>query len=260
MKPLCLLLAAAALAAGTFAVCAPAPLPKEALPAEELARPAIDPARLADSPALRALDARLRAASAKNLERIALAVVEGYTVNHSGVLPEDVRDKDDKALLSWRVLLLPYLGEKALFKQFNLDQPWDSKHNLRLLEKMPRAFESPRVAVKRKGYTVYQIFWGRGALFGPDVRPGLGSIPGGLNNAILAVESSTAVPWTKPADIPFDSRKPLPPFGKAYGERPLAALCDGSVRVLDLRKILPATLRLAINPQVGKPLGPDWED
>jgi hypothetical protein len=69
-------------------------------------------------------------------------------------LPTDIVDKNGKVLLSWRVLLLPYLEEGALYKQLKLDEPWDSKHNKKLLEKMPKVFASPRVTLKRKGLTV----------------------------------------------------------------------------------------------------------
>jgi hypothetical protein len=113
--------------------------------------------------------------------------------------------------------------------------------------------------VKRKGYTVYQVFSGPGALYqGGKTRFKINTIPDGTSNTILFVESSNAVPWTKPADIPYDVNKPIPDFGKAYGSKPLAAICDGSVRVLDLKKISAMTLRHAIDPADGFPLGADW--
>src|SRR5262249_5899033 len=39
--------------------------------------------------------------------------------------------KEGKALLSWRVTLLPYLEQQNLFNQFHLDEPWDSPHNIK---------------------------------------------------------------------------------------------------------------------------------
>jgi hypothetical protein len=46
----------------------------------------------------------------------------------NGRLPAPaLRDKDGKQLLSWRVALLPFLGEMELYKQFHLDEPWDSE-------------------------------------------------------------------------------------------------------------------------------------
>lgn len=196
--------------------------------------------------------------SSNNLKQIALAVIS-YADEHKGQLPADIRDKDGKVLLSWRVLLLPYLEEGPLFKQFKLDEPWDSPTNRKLLERMPKVFASPRVTVKAAGHTVYQGFAGPGALFEPGrtlVFPA--SIPDGTSNTILAVEASTAQPWTKPADLPFDEKKDLPDVGKAYGSKPLAALCDGSVRTLDLTKTSPQTLKAAITTSGGEVLGTDW--
>ena len=74
----------------------------------------------------------------------------------------------------------------------------------------------------------------------------------------MLVESNIAVPWTKPADLPFDAKKDLPDFGKAYGAEPLAVLCDGSVRTLDLKKLTPKTLKCAIMLADGELLGEDW--
>jgi hypothetical protein len=118
---------------------------------------------------------------------------------------------------------------------------------------------SPLVNVKGKGYTVYQVFSGPGALFDKGkTKYNIGNIPDGTSNTLFAVEASKAVPWTKPADIPFDKDKKAPDFGKAYDNKPLASMMDGSVRLLDLKRIKPETLKNAIMPDDGKPLGADW--
>jgi Protein of unknown function (DUF1559) len=256
LKSICLLLAtAAALAAAALA--APAPSARNPLPAVETAEPAIDPAKLADDADLRRTDVRNRTASSNNLKQIALAFHNFASANNK--LPSNVEAKGGKALLSWRVLILPYIEENELYNQFKLDEPWNSKNNVKLLERMPKVFVSPRVTLKRKGYTVYQTFYGPDAVFGPGpAKYTLGTIPDGTSNTILAVESSAAVPWTKPADIPFDLKKDVPDFGKSFGHKPLAALLDGSVRILDLKKISAETLKNAINPADGNPLGADW--
>ena len=48
-------------------------------------------------------------------------------------LPFDIVDKDGKPILSWRVLLLPYIEEGPLANAFKLDERWDSEHNRALL-------------------------------------------------------------------------------------------------------------------------------
>src|SRR5262249_26692231 len=48
-----------------------------------------------------------------------------------------------KPLLSWRVALLPYVGEKSLYNEFHLDESWDSSHNKSLLSSLPGVFDCP---------------------------------------------------------------------------------------------------------------------
>src|SRR5262249_50327534 len=142
--------------------------------------------------------------SRSNLRRIGIAVHEYHDVY--GRLPADFTDKAGKPLLSWRGALLPYL-DKKLYKGVQLDEPWGGKHNKKLLEKMPDVYRSPRVKVKGKGATVYQVFTGPDAVFGRARVPSLATIADGTSNTILAVESSDAVPWTKPGGLPFDRKK-----------------------------------------------------
>jgi hypothetical protein len=83
-----------------------------------------------------------------------------------GHFPADIRDKDGKPLLSWRVAILPYLEQQELYKQFRLTEPWDSEHNLKLLARMPEVY---RVGFEPAGstHTHYQVFAGPGTPFGP---------------------------------------------------------------------------------------------
>lgn len=222
-----------------------APVPKDVkgkLPDTEDAVPTTDAERAA-----------IKTTSSNNLKQIMLAV-HNYASANQDKLVRNVADKDGKHLLSWRVELLPYLEEDQIYKLIRRDEPWDSPDNMKVLEKMPKVFESPR-AKTRKGYTVYQGFSGFGVI---GSRYNIGGIPDGTANTIWCAEVTAAVPWTKPVDLPFDPQKDVPKFGKAFGEKPLAALCDGSVRYIDLKKISEKTLKNAITPDEGEVLGEDW--
>lgn len=112
--------------------------------------------------------------------------------------------KDGKPGLSWRVLILPHLGEEKLFKEFRLEEPWDSPHNQPLVKKIPAVYRNPNFRAP-SGTTSYLLPVGTGTLFptaGTKIR--LKDIPGGPANRILLVEgaASRAVPWTKPEDWP----------------------------------------------------------
>jgi hypothetical protein len=144
-------------------------------------------------------------------------------------------------LLSWRVLLLPYLGdeEARLFGRFKLDEPWDGPTNKPLLEKMPAVYAPP--GGKAEPYqTCYQVFvlpegkpFGRGnPIFRGRMSQGLATIPDGSSNTILVVEAAKTAPWTKPDDLPFDGDQPLPALGAPEADVFQACFADGSVHVI----------------------------
>jgi hypothetical protein len=156
--------------------------------------------------------------AASNATLIALGM-RGYSQyeGNGRMIPRAIYDKDGKSLLSWRVLLLPYLEQVSLFKQFKLDEPWDSPHNIQLLDKMPSLpYASPRENNK-PGETYYQVFTGPGTVF-PDPRKERLPLFADCADRLLIVEAANSVPWTKPEDLPYDPQGPLPPLGGVFGE------------------------------------------
>jgi len=72
-----------------------------------------------------------------NLKQIALAM-HNYHDTYGTFPPHAIYSKDGKPLLSWRVMILPYIEQNNLYQQFHLDEPWDSEHNQKLMQQMPR--------------------------------------------------------------------------------------------------------------------------
>ncbi len=181
------------------------------------------PASAADEPTKKELDA-----SVNNLKQLGLGIISCADDN-KGRMPMNIADKDGKPLLSWRVAILPYIEQEKLYKEFKLDEPWDSEHNKKLVEKMPQLYAPIRVKAKA-GETYYQVFFGEGALFGPKQQPRFpASIPDGTANTALVVEAGKAVVWSKPEDIPFNMKNPLPKLGGLFDGDFHVVLCDGSV-------------------------------
>jgi hypothetical protein len=164
---------------------------------------------------------------AKNNMRQILLAVHSYHDVHNG-WPANVTDGDGKAILSWRVQLLPYLEQGALHKKFDLTEPWDGPANKKLIDQIPDVFAPVRVTTKVKGETFYQGFAGAGSVFEPRARLSILGITDGTSNTIAVVEAGEPVIWTKPDDLPFDPDKDLPKLGGQLDGDFYAGMCDGS--------------------------------
>jgi hypothetical protein len=138
--------------------------------------------------------------------------------------------------LSWRVAILPYVEEDILYRQFHLNEPWDSPHNKTLLTRMPKVYVHPNAdaATTAAGKTHYRAFTGPGTMFDPTLGHPvhIGDIPDGMSNTILIVEAAEAVEWTKPDDLPFGPTTPLPKLGGLSKGGFNVAMVDGSTRFI----------------------------
>jgi hypothetical protein len=164
-----------------------------------------------------------------------------------------ITGKDGKALLSWRVAILPYLGqaEAELYKQFRLDEPWDGPHNKPLLKKMPKVFARPGGKAREPYTTFYQVFVGPRAAFEKRRWVRMMDILDGTANTILIAEAGQAVPWTKPEDLHFAPDEPLPELGGLFLNVINAAFADGKVYALR-KNADSALLRAAITRDGGE--------
>ncbi len=207
--------------------------------------------------------------SANNLKQIGIALLNLH--DSYGALPAAaICDVTGKPLLSWRVAILPYIEQDNLYRQFNFAEPWDGPTNKKLLARMPRIYAPPPgVKTKQPHSTFYQALVGKEAGFlpggpaafvSPQPRPSMGrrmlEITDGTSNTLSVVEAGEAVPWTKPDDLPYDPKGPLPKLGGAFPEGFHAALFDGSVRFIK-KGIDEKTLRALITPAGGEVI--DWK-
>jgi hypothetical protein len=203
---------------------------------------------------------QLRNQSNEKLSTLALAM-HNYAGAHEGRLPRTANGRPgEPGGLSWRVALLPYLGEEALYKEFHLDEPWDSPHNFTLLPRMPDVYRPPR-NYRTPYATYYQVITGNAGAFRDNRAPRLPKDfnPRGTSNTILIVEAAEAVPWTKPADLVYDDGGPLPKFGGVHRHRFFAALADRSVIVIWWSNYREDVLRCYLKPDGTEPFPRDWQ-
>ncbi len=153
--------------------------------------------------ALRVHESAQRAVSMNNLKQIALAMYN-YLDARKSFIASASYDPQGKPLLSWRVHLLPFLEQDQLYKEFRLDEPWDSAHNKKLIERMPALYRSPAQKNADPGKTSYLVPVGKSTIFpGPKGIRFPKDIPDGTSNTIMVVEANdqNAAIWTKPEDF-----------------------------------------------------------
>lgn len=190
---------------------------------QAITSPTASPDEVAKRPALR-----------RNLQIIGL-YLNNYSFTRKTLPPAYSSDKDGKPLLSWRVLILPFIDGK-LYKEFHLDEPWDSDHNKRLIALMPATYRDPDSRLPAsEGKTNYLAVRGANSLFpgalGVDTHK---DIPDGRAKTIMVVEASDsmAVVWTKPDDFAYE---PTDPKKGLIGLRPqgfFVVFADGAVQFL----------------------------
>ena len=206
---------------------------------------------VADDP--RVEEAKRRALSQNNLKQIMLAMHNFHSANDRfpGVA---ITSMDGTPLLSWRVALLRYLGQDSLYRQFRLNESWDSPHNKALVSKMPAVYATPGEGPKAPFKTFYRAFVGSDAFFsGKGGRRAPEGFPDGTSNTLAIFEAGQPVIWTVPEELPYASDKPLPRFGNWFANGFNGGLCDGSVRMFP-HTIDDATIRALITPAGGEPI------
>jgi hypothetical protein len=158
-------------------------------------------------------EAASRLSSSNNMKQQSLAMVN-YEGDNQHFPRYAILDHKGKPLLSWRVEILPYLGEDALYNQFHLDEPWDSPHNLTLLRRMPRAYADPGdPQSSAQGLTHYRVLVGPHTGFPLDHALTSREIKNDPSQTIMIVEAADSVEWTRPDELMYDPNKPLPKLG-----------------------------------------------
>ena len=203
-----------------------------------------------------------RTHSMNNMRMLGLAL-HNYEASMGQFPPAVVTDKDGKPLYSWRVLILPYIEQDAVYKAWKLDEPWDSPNNRRLSDLVIKTFCEPTEPPTNR--THYRVFHGKGAMFnvakaGKPIAGGsrIAEIVDGTSNTLMIVQTRDSAPWAAPDDIAYDPQKPLPALGLPGASTFLAGFADGSVRTLKTT-IKPQNLHLLIQKSDGNPLPEDFD-
>ena len=175
-----------------------------------------------------AREAARRAQSNNNMKQMMLAF-HNYHDAYGHFPAQANYDNNGKPLLSWRVHILPFIDQQALYSRFKLNEPWDSPHNRKLIRLMPRTYANPNLPAS--SVTNYLAVIGPDSVFSKTgIR--IQRIADGTSNTAMMVEvnADRAVPWTKPVDHEFNEKAPKAGLGALRPGVFLTAFADGSVR------------------------------
>jgi Protein of unknown function (DUF1559) len=178
-----------------------------------------------------------------DLQQIGLAM-QNYHDANGHFPPAYVADANGTPLFSWRVLLLPYLGQQALFNQFDTSKAWNDRANLAVLQQMPDVFRGPwapgwsiftHYAGVAGPHTVFDCVQAR-ATGTACVGTRRADITDGPSNTVAVGEVAQAlIPWTMPDDVDIRAHPTLGEHGGFSGvlaDGVPFAFADGSVRFL----------------------------
>ncbi|KAA5544684.1 DUF1559 domain-containing protein [Roseiconus nitratireducens] len=202
--------------------------------------------RFGGSSVTRLTEMRLRNASIKNLEAIAGAL-NAYAADHGTYPPAILRDDAGRPLHSWRVLILPYLGEQETYDLFDLSKPWDDEINLQASYETPGVYQHPSDLRRSRGQSGYYLLTGPGTLFptsGPLSPTNISDDP---SKTILVISgapplSTSLGAWAEPVDLDFSKMRGV--INGTVGVEPGGWLDDGvTMATVDGRgHFLPNTL------------------
>jgi Protein of unknown function (DUF1559) len=213
-------------------------------------------------------DNRERTASKRNLEKIADAL-NAYAADHGAYPPPMTQDGNNQPLHSWRVLILPYLGEDDLYNQIDLKKPWHDQQNMQIAYTVPSVFQHPNSGSNGIfNQSAYYVITGQGTLFPNTGALGLDGIVDDPAQTILVIEGTPLVPsgcWTEPVDLDFAkmqgnlaNRNGFEPGGLVAGGV-MMATADGRGHFLP-DTTDPAIVRALVTPRGGERLRSDTLD
>jgi prepilin-type processing-associated H-X9-DG protein len=220
-----------------------------------------------------AREAARRTACTNNMKQIALAM-HSYAQKYKSFPPAYIADKNGKPMHSWRVLILPFMEEDSLYRDYRFDEPWDSPHNRTLAARMPRVYACPSDSPTGtpNTHTDYAMIVGPHTISDGPTAHRLSDFTDGTSNTIMVVEATGAgINWMEPRDLKAEGMQfcinggpygnpnaKLSEISSPHSGGANVALCDGSVHFIS-SSIDPKILKAMITIDGGEAITlPDY--
>lgn len=182
------------------------------------------------------------------LNQLTLAL-HNYHDTFGSFPPAYIADEQGKPMHSWRVLLLPYIEEQALYASYDFNEPWNGPNNSKLAARIPRVYHHYGDSHDTSN-TSYVVIVGKGTAFPGAKTTKLTDFKDGAENTILLAEISRSdICWLEPRDLDADTMslevndKSRPSISSSRRQGPYVTFADSIRGYHPKRTITPDDLR-----------------
>ena len=149
---------------------------------------------------------RLRFECANHLKQIGIALHTYHDV-YGSFPPAFVADENGKPMHSWRVLLLPFLEQELIYRQYDFSEPWDGPNNIRLAPMLRDLYECPSDTNSGlPSQASYVVVMGSGTMWPYEKAVKLAEITDAHGDTIAVVEvHNSGIQITEPRDLDIAS-------------------------------------------------------
>jgi len=150
-----------------------------------------------------------RAYCMNQLKHLGLAL-KNYHHDHGHFPPAYICDENGKPMHSWRVLILPYMDQQAIYDQYDFSEPWNGPNNSKLAMNLEPYFvadhfQCPSGNLGGKPLTNYVAVVGPQTMWPEDRCIRLtGESGAGLDTIQLIEITNSDIHWMEPRDLTFE--------------------------------------------------------
>ncbi len=142
-----------------------------------------------------------RSTCSNHLKNIGLAL-HNYHDTHGVFPPAYIADENGRPMHSWRVLILPFLEQEKLYKQYRFNEPWDGPNNSKLHSQIVSIYRCPSAPTPADGTTSYVAVVGPRTMWPGDESSSLRDVRDDQDSTLLIVEvHNSGIHWMEPRDL-----------------------------------------------------------